>query len=112
MFDLHREAVIVASTTTASKPGPNGTPVRTEVSRTIEGCNVQQVGITESLGSQELVTSRYRVSCGDLHEWVRQGDQVTFGWSTDKFTVEGRPAHFRGGALDHTEFIAISRKGA
>lgn len=112
MFDLHRETVIVASATTGDKPGPTGTPVRTTVDRTIEGCNVQQVGTTESLGSQELVTSRYRVSCGDLHEWVKQGDHVKFGWSGDEFTVEGRPAHFRGGALDHTEFIAVSRKGA
>lgn len=110
-LDLHREDVTVDSTTTSPRPGPDGLPTRTTEPRVIPGCNVQQVGTSESVGAQEMVTDRYRVSCTELHEWVRQGDPVHLGWSSDVFTVEGRPAHFRGGALDHTEFIIASRKG-
>ncbi|PFG19871.1 hypothetical protein [Serinibacter salmoneus] len=111
-WDLHTRAVTVTSTT-YGEPGPTGVPTMVTTPRVIEGVNVQQVGTSESVGSQTLVTGRWRVSCPALALWVQPGDPVTLDGDSAEYFVEGEPAHLRGGVLDHTEFVVSSRrKGA
>lgn len=111
-WDLHTRTVTVTSTT-YGEPGPTGVPVAVTTPRVIEGVNVQQVGTSESVGTQTLVTGRWRVSCPCLALWVRTGDPVTLDGDPTTYYVEGEAAHLRGGALDHTEFVISSRrKGA
>lgn len=109
-WDLKTQSVVVTTVVTGP-PGPNGVPTRTRVPRTIDEVTIQQVGTTESVGAQVLVTDRYRVSCQGLEEWISERDAVRVSWSEDEFHVEGRPAHLRSGVLDHTEFIIVSAGG-
>lgn len=103
---LHAETLTVVQVSTG--PPVDGIPQTTRVERDLLAGNVQQVGTSESVGNHELVTERVRWS-GPPAEWVQPGDEVL--WRGRRYRVDGEPAHFRGGVLDHTEFVLIIWKG-
>lgn len=109
MSILHTEDLLIHHPTGPGLPDANGIPVNGETTRLLEGCNVQQVGTTESVGSEHVVTDRRRVSTEEPAEWVSEGDTVT--WRGKTYAIEGQPQTFYGGVLDHTEFIIRTSKG-
>lgn len=103
---LHQETVVVHQPRTESdesdaKGNAIIIPARDIV---LERCNVQPAGTDETIGSDEPVTGRYRVSTykGDVHEELTEDDTVT--WRGDEYTVLGRPGSFHG-IRRHTEFV-------
>lgn len=105
---LHRETLAVHVVTTGG-PDDDGVPVETLVERPWGPCNVQQVSSTEERDGREIVTTGMRAS-GPLAQWIDAGARVTRD-GVD-YRVDGDPAHFVGGALDHTEVRLIAWKGA
>lgn len=101
---LHPHTVVVERVT-FGPPDDDGVPTQTTSEQRWGPCSVQQATTTETDGSTEFVTDRWRVS-GPLADWIRPGDRVR--WNGSWFEVNGEPAHFTGGALDHTE-VAITR---
>lgn len=100
---------LAVTTVTAGAPDADGTPTETTTVTEWGPCNVQQVQTTEERGGREVVTTRLRAS-GPLARWITAGDRIT--WDGTVYQVDGNPAHFVGGALDHTEAVLIEWKGA
>lgn len=71
-------------------------------------CNVQQTASTETRTSGESTVTRFRAS-GPLAQWISSGDRVT--WLGESYAIDGKPAHFSGGSLNHTEAVLIEWKG-
>lgn len=109
MSFLHHEELDVHQDQGPGLPDANGVPTRVIATTPLYGCNVQQVGTTESVGSEHVVTDRRRVSTDEPAEWVQEGDTVT--WRGIEYAIEGIPQTFHGGVLDHTEFIIRTSKG-
>lgn len=104
---LHPEAVTV----TLVAPGPpddDGVPTETVTTRPWGPCNIQRSSSTEQRDGREVVTTTLRVS-GPLAEWIGEDDRVTCRGKD--YRVDGEPAHFKGGALDHTELMLIKWTG-
>lgn len=104
---LHGETVVVRSVTLGS-PDSSGVPAETVTETPWAGCNVQPVGVTESVGSAQVVTGRFRVS-GPPASWITAQDQLIHRGIT--LRIEGDPRTFIGGAIDHTELIATTQRG-
>ena len=104
---LHQETITIQSVGLGA-PDSAGVPARTITERVWEGCHVQPVGTTESVGAAQVVTDRLRVS-GPLAPWIKPEDTLTRGGRT--FEIEGEPQHYTGGVLDHTEIIVRAQKG-
>lgn len=107
MWDLHLENLTVR-VVTAGAPDADGVPVVTTTAREWGLCNVQQTVTTETRGGREVTVTRLRAS-GPLARWITSGDVIERGGVT--YRVDGDPAHFVGGALDHTELALIVWKG-
>lgn len=106
---LHNESLVIHQDTGPGLPDADGVATRVIDSKPLAGCNVQQVGTNESLGSEHVVTNRLRVSTDFPAEWVQEGDTAT--WRGTEYAIEGKPQTFYSGVLDHTEFIIRTSKG-
>ena len=104
---LHGETVVVRRVTLGA-PDASGVPVETVTETPWEGCNVQPVGTSESVGAAQVVAGRFRVS-GPPAEWITAQDELIHQGRT--LRIEGDPQTFIGGAIDHTELIATSQRG-
>ncbi len=107
MSPLHRETLTVLATVTGA-PDDDGVPVATATPRPWGRCNVQQAATSETRGGREVTVERLSVS-GPLARWITEEDQILRDGVT--YRVEGHPAHFVGGALDHTELVAYRIRG-
>lgn len=107
MSPLHRETLTVHITTDGD-PDEDGVPSSTSVPREWGPCNVQQVSSTETRGGREVVVTKTRAS-GPLAKWIGSDAKVTR--DGEDYRVDGKPAHFVGGALDHTELVLIAWEG-
>jgi|GEM_PF-1106151 len=109
MSTLHREVLTVCLVTTGI-PDSDGVPVVTTTTRPWGPCNVQQSGTTEERNGREVVTVGLRAS-GPLAEWVSAGDIIERPRDGAVYQVDGAPAHYVGGALDHTEVRLVAWSG-
>lgn len=110
MSPLHRETLTVA-VVAVGEPDKNGVAVVTTEPRAWGPCNVQQSTTTETRGGREVVVTRLHAS-GPLAEWITSDDAVTRPRDPGvTYHVDGRPAHFVGGVLDHTELVLVGWEG-
>jgi len=80
---------------TAGTPTPTVSP----------GWNVQPLTSSEQITDVETVTTTWRAS-GPLSPWIPATAQIL--WQGNPYRISGRPLHFTGGALDHTEITLIA----
>lgn len=104
---LHPETLLV-TVVIVGTPDDDGVPMATTLTRVWESCNVQQSSTIEDRGGGEVVTVKLHAS-GPLAEWITSESLVD--WNGTTYRVEGEPAHFRGGALNHTEINLIGWEG-
>ena len=104
---LHRDEVTVRRTT-EGEPDEDGVPTSTTVNQVIGGCTVQPVGTKESLGQNDIVTSRWMVSTREPQDWIQAADTVL--WRAGTYYVDGRPQTYWN-VLPHTEFVITETKG-
>lgn len=105
---LKRETLTWVATSISGIPGADGTPVITEVKADYGPCNVQQSSTTETRGGREITVQRLRV-IGPLNRGISSKDRMIRGGRT--YEVDGEPAHFVAGSLDHTETVLIEWEG-
>ena len=93
---------------TVGPPDEDGVPITTLRDEIWEPCNVQRSSTSEERRDGEVVTVKLHAS-GPLAESITSESTVT--WRGRDWQVEGEPAHFRGGVLDHTEIDLIRWEG-
>lgn len=105
---LHTQTLLV-EVPTFGAPDADGVPSRSSVWFTWRQCNVQLTASGERVdGGAMSATTRWRAS-GPIEERITSSCVIT--WRGRSLTVEGEPAHFRGGALDHTEVVLVEKRG-
>lgn len=104
---LHPESLTVQRVS-FGPPDDDGVPTQTITLRAWGPCNVQQLTTTETGGATQLVGERWRAS-GPLADWIEPGDRIT--WGGQDYAIDGHPAHYGGGALDHTELVLARWEG-
>lgn len=104
---LHNETLTVR-VATAGDPDEDGEVTESFIDRDWPGCNVQQKTSVEIRDVGEVITTRLLAS-GPLAEWISDADRILR--ADREYRVDGEPAHFKGGALDHTELFLIAWKG-
>lgn len=113
--DIHQDTVTIIRTTEGG-PDDDGIPTSTTVRQVHPDCSVQPESTTEPGTGIHVITSRWRVS-GPLAQWIRAGDRAEVPWIVGAdgrplaLAVDGRPASFASGPLQHTEYYLIERKG-
>lgn len=105
---LHTEVLAVQVVTESDLPDASG-----EITETIEvrewgPCIVQQRQTTEDTESGEDIAEKIWAS-GPLAEWITEVSKIVRDGRT--YYVEGFPAHFKSGVLDHTEITLWCWKG-
>ncbi|XBH21609.1 hypothetical protein V5R04_15595 [Jonesiaceae bacterium BS-20] len=106
---LHHETLSVLVVTEAVLPDSAGEVVATTTEQPWGPCNVQRKSSSESQQRGEETVIRLRVS-GPLALWITSAEKIIRRGIT--YYVEGEPAHFEGGVLDHTEVDLVTWKGA
>jgi hypothetical protein len=104
---FHAETITVQRTTTGA-PDADGVPTSTTTPEQVDGCTVQPTGTRESVGQNDIVTSRWLVSTTEPQDWITADDTVI--WRGETFDIDGRPQTYRS-VLPHTEFVITETKG-
>lgn len=104
---LHPETLTVTLVTQGG-PDEDGVPTETVTTRPWGPCNVQRSSTSEQRDGREVVTTTLQAS-GPLAPWITESDRITYLGKA--YRVDGEPAHFRGGAFDHTEVTLIKWTG-
>lgn len=102
--ELHPHTITVR-TATPGFPDASGVPTGTTTETIAPGWNVQPLSSADTVADVETVTARWRAS-GPLSTWIPATAHVL--WQGREYSIDGEPAHYTGGALDHTELILIA----
>lgn len=104
---LHPQDLTV-TVPTVGDPDDDGVPLETWAPAPWVGVNVQPESTSEERGGRQVVVERLACS-GPLAPWITAACQIE--WAGHTYEIEGRPAHYISGVLDHTELIAIRWEG-
>ena len=104
---FHRE-MLTLIVVAVGEPDGDGVPTET-VSRVVWGpCHVELASTVEDRAAGEVTAGRWAAS-GPLD--YRITPEARIEWRGKTFSVEGEPAHFDAGILDHTEVVLIRWEG-
>lgn len=103
-MSLLRNQMITVIKVSVGMPDEDGVPTETVEPAPWGPCNVQRASTTEVRDGNEITTTKLR-AIGPLAQWINSMARIT--WQGVDYQVDGEPAHFLGGVLNHTEVDLI-----